>query len=546
MTQEEERFNRFETAKLRVWDLLKDKKIERQEILITTAETILILQDFLALRDSDEVFYYCPVEKMWLKNGEQQIKEISHKINSKFSISDVNEIIAKIKRMKPFNREQLNPGNLLAVKNGVLNTDTDLFEPARMDHYITARLSAKYDPRADCPKIKRFFSEILPEKDKNLLIEAFSYTLHKDYHIHKAFLLLGEGANGKTTALELLESFLGKENVSNVPLQAFEQSQFMSAELFGKRANICADLSGTSLKDLGMLKMLTGNDTVKGERKRCDPFYFKSYAKMFYSMNKLPPIYRDNTHSVWRRIELIEFKRIFTSEEQDPDLGKKLSSDEEMSGFLNLLLENLHNLLERKRFISVRSEAETKIRYKLLSNSSQAFCELLIDIEMNEFVPTAELYEDYRLFCKELNLEVKSKSALMRVLPMNITETFPVRQNKVRGWKNIKVNFDKLEDIKKTYFGDACDAKTTCFPLSPHLGEKYTHSTKDVSFVSHVSQLVLDFLANNGETPTPRDKIISFIVSKESVSVMDANKILDEMHTRGDIFMPLKGTYLKI
>lgn len=546
MIQTKDRLDRFKNARIKIWDLLKDKKIDRQEILITTAETILILTPFIALRDTGEILYYCPLQKMWLKNGEQQIRELSHKINSKFSINDVNEIIAKIKRMKPFDREKLNPKHLLAVQNGVFNMETGLFEPAKPDHYITAKLSAKYEPGIDCPKIKTFLSEILPEKERNLLVEAFSYTLHKDYHIHKAFLLLGEGANGKTTVLELLETFLGRENVSNVPLQAFEQSQFMSAELFGKRANICSDLSNKSLNDLGMLKMLTGNDTVKGERKRCDPFYFKSYAKMFYSMNKLPPIYRDNTHSVWRRIELIEFKRMFSPEEQDPDLNKKLSSDEEMSGFLNLLLENLHNLLERKRFLSVRSETETRIRYKLISNSSQAFCELLIDIEMNEFVPTAELYEDYRLFCKELGLEVKSKSALMRVLPMNITETFPARHKKVRGWKNIKVNFDKLEDIKKTYFSDTCDAKTTCFPLSGHGANSRLIVQEKVSFVSHVSQLILDFLDNNGETPSSRNEIISFISSKKTVSLTDIDKILYELHNRGDIFMPSGGVYLKV
>ena len=68
------------------------------------------------------------------------------------------------------------------------------------------------------------------------------------------------------------EILLGSENVSNIPWQNLAD-RFNKAELFGKLANIFADLPSKSIDDNGMFKALTGEDFITAERKNKDPFF---------------------------------------------------------------------------------------------------------------------------------------------------------------------------------------------------------------------------------------------------------------------------------
>ena len=82
-----------------------------------------------------------------------------------------------------------------------------------------------------------------------------------------AFILVGDGGNGKSPLLSLLTEFLGPENVSSISLQGLVNHKFAAAELYGERANIYDDLSSDALKRSGQFKMATGGDMLKGENK---------------------------------------------------------------------------------------------------------------------------------------------------------------------------------------------------------------------------------------------------------------------------------------
>ena len=76
----------------------------------------------------------------------------------------------------------------------------------------------------------------------------------------KSFMLVGLANTGKSTILSCVqELLLGAENVSNIPLQMLSE-RFQPAELFGKLANIYADLPSKSIDDAGMFKAVTGED----------------------------------------------------------------------------------------------------------------------------------------------------------------------------------------------------------------------------------------------------------------------------------------------
>ncbi len=53
----------------------------------------------------------------------------------------------------------------------------------------------------------KFLIEVFGENQLTALQEALGYTLHKEPLFEKAFMLIGDGANGKSTFLNLLANF---------------------------------------------------------------------------------------------------------------------------------------------------------------------------------------------------------------------------------------------------------------------------------------------------------------------------------------------------
>ena len=105
--------------------------------------------------------------------------------------------------------------------------------------------------------------------------EILGYMLVPINKAQKSFVLVGAPSAGKSTLVYVAQDLLlGKENVSNIAWQSLGE-RFNKAELFGKLANIFADLPSKGIDDNGMFKALTGEDYITAERKNKDPFSFR-------------------------------------------------------------------------------------------------------------------------------------------------------------------------------------------------------------------------------------------------------------------------------
>ena len=86
-----------------------------------------------------------------------------------------------------------------------------------------------------------------------------------------------------------------------------------------------------------MEKAEPNNSAFKGGKELYKrPSKLKPFAKHYLAMNQLPSI-EDDTHGMWRRINVIEFPRTFSEDEMDVELTGKLVA--ELSGIFNWALE---------------------------------------------------------------------------------------------------------------------------------------------------------------------------------------------------------------
>ena len=198
------------------------------------------------------------------------------------------------------------------------------------------QLPVTYDPAATGPNIESFVNSTFPPDAQSLAWESAGVLMVPITWLQKAILLLGEGANGKSTWLALLTRFLGRHNVAAIPLHKLEADKFSVSRLVGKLANICADLPSEHLAGTSTFKALTGGDTLTAEYKFKDSFDLEPFARLVFSANH-PPRSGDGSSAFFRRWVVVPFDRTFAPTDQIPrhELDARLQAPAELSGLLN-------------------------------------------------------------------------------------------------------------------------------------------------------------------------------------------------------------------
>jgi len=419
------------------------------------ARTIMKYKEFKTIIENEELLWYDDQKGVYRENGERIVKKLCELLWTKglvlkylkpiklkkLTTHFVNEVINTIKRRTYVSNSEFDKDPfIINVKNGLLDIRTKELQPHSPNYLSRIQINAEYNPNAKCEKIDKFISEIVPEEYRKLLYQIPAYCLFPDYKYEKAFMLVGSGENGKSTYLNLLRIFLGEENVSQVSLQNLVYNRFAPARLIGKLANIFADIPSTEINSTGIFKMLTGEDTIDVEKKFKDAFAFKNRAKLIFSANELPPV-NDRTWAFWRRWILIEFPYKFDGKERpkDPDILKKLTEKEELSGFLNKIIEEYVNLLQNGFDIEQTELGDIWMRK---SNSVYAFVKDCLERDGNSSIPKEELYKNYVEYCEEMNILPVNKNKFGTLLPREVpvmTVRITYEGKRVWAWKGIKL-----------------------------------------------------------------------------------------------------------
>ena len=173
-----------------------------------------------------------------------------------------------------------------------------------------------------------------------LLYEMIGYCLYRGMPFQKVFMLVGNGANGKSTLLNMITRVLGEENVSHVDLKEIAGNRFGKSELYGKLANIADDCSSSYLEDISVMKRLTGESYTSIEFKGQNSFSAKINTKMIMSYNTIPQM-NDTTDGLTRRLVIIPLNAVFkkNNNNYDPFIGEKLRKIENLEYCVSSLKE---------------------------------------------------------------------------------------------------------------------------------------------------------------------------------------------------------------
>lgn len=295
----------------------------------------------------------------------------------------------------------------IVFKNGVFDLETKELLNYSPNYIIKNKIPHNYNPAAYHELLDKTLNKICCN-DKNLrkvIEEMIGYTLLRRNELGKSFILTGDGANGKSTLLDLIYELLGEDNISSVALKELSD-RFKTFQLDGKLANIGDDISNEYIPDNSTFKKLVTGEKVNVERKGKDPYDFKNYSKLIFSANELPRI-NDLSGGLKRRLIFVPFNAKFSKKDPDydPFIKDKITTADAMEYLLKIALEGLYRILNNNAITSSKVCDDVWEEYEAVNNPVVSFLDEY-DIE-NE--PVNNIFRKYQLWCVESGLKPLSK-----------------------------------------------------------------------------------------------------------------------------------------
>lgn len=423
------------------------------------AESVIKIMEGRVVSFGDNVFMYNNTTGVWddAKTAIGNIAEAVYISNG----ANRSEIFNKISMWSQSDREDWDKirRRYIGVKNGTWDIIDSKFIGHDKEQHLLAIIPVDYNDTATCPAIDKFFVEIVLPDAVPLLYEWAGYCMTDEMFIQQALMLHGKGSNGKSVLIKLLKAFLGDRNTVSIPLHKLMTSNFASAELYGKKANLYADLSADALKDSGVFKVLIAGDQMSGEKKFRDQFNFENCSKQIYSANTIPRT-MDFTDGFFRRWCIIDFPNQFEGDAADTKLIHKLITPTELSGLLNKAIEGLKVLHTNQKFSMNRTTDGIRLMYLRLSDSVAAFSQECVEQDPDGYkLPKEQWVEYYFEYCRKSNIVAVSQDLFFKLFPKMVKlqeRKLNIDGERERVWVGIKFKENvKTVNISNTNLNQA-------------------------------------------------------------------------------------------
>ena len=395
----------------------------------TTAATSIITKSKLGMTCTEPDIYRFDGQ-IYRNDGDRKIDlTICRVAKDLIRGKDVQEVVRRVKN-ELLEDPVVFDGNpyLLGVKNGVVDLSTGEFRDYQPDDLITYQLDVTCDPTARCPRFVKFLEEIQPDvTDRLTLVDWFPATAIRKPLPYVLFLL-GLGRNGKGVYERLVKRFFGAAAFRDMALAEVSKNNFAASAFYKKLGWIATEQSGKKKATIGtdFIKLVTGAGSIDADRKNLSRIQFEAYFQAIVDTNAMPKI--EDTSIGWMERfckQDLPFHYVSNPDpnnplerKKDPHLYNKLTTDDELSGILNLLIWRAREVCETET-ITKRPAAELFNEYSQQSASVSTFCDKFLEYEeglTEPNIPTIDIYQAYKKWCSYLVGEVVDEAYFGRYL----------------------------------------------------------------------------------------------------------------------------------
>jgi P4 family phage/plasmid primase-like protien len=329
---------------------------------------------------------------------EMHRNEFLRKVKTLGSVSAVREAELFVDGIKG----RLNCGN------GVLDLRSGELGPHHPSFGFKYVLPYAYTPDLSSELFLDWLATVTEERYELMesILDVMAYMLWPEYDDHLFVYLTGEGSNGKSTLIHILQRIVGDGNYSALSTLQLTTNRFAPAQLEGKLVNLSEESSGDSinLSEMDILKNLSAGGEITVERKGVDGFNLKNQAKLIFSANKTPR-FQDQGHAVTRRLLALPFD--YTITRPDPRVESALLA--EVPAIVSMLVRRIQENIRRHggRFVVARGGlAAAEAQRKVLTSGNSVVewakecVESSVDLPESKYIVISEAYAHYSNWCE--------------------------------------------------------------------------------------------------------------------------------------------------
>jgi P4 family phage/plasmid primase-like protien len=339
----------------------------------------------------------------------------------------------------------------LCTPNGIVDLATGVLRDADPLMDYNTMQTAVAPAKTATPKWEEFLKLVITDEDRIFYIqELLGVALIGEVRWHVLPVLVGVGANGKSTLLDVAGKVLGsyaKTMPENFLLDSNSvQHSTEIANLRGVRMAIASETRPDGKFNESRVKMLTGGDIISARKMYKDFFDFKPSHTLFLALNHLPSV-KSGGSGFWRRLRKIDFNY------QVPDALQKqgLADDifnEEGPGVLAWMIEGAKRVLAQ----GLTEPGSVKLattEYRFEEDHISKYIEDCVVQNALASVNSSDLLASYKQWCQTEGEIPLAMTPLIRELRMRLPMS-PIRgANGRRAYSGIylyRLEFGKDDD----------------------------------------------------------------------------------------------------
>ena len=397
-------------------------------------------------------------------------------------------IYTEAKQELRVNPEQVDPPNVLNLKNGVLELEwgkydfTEKFYSHDPGNYykFTYVTDVAYDPAAD-PTYCDQLLEAIPEQYRDIMLKNMAASLNlgevrkrASDHV-RSIILWGHGSNGKDALRASLSNIFSERYLTSITLSHFQAADrsgrgFTIVPLLNSKLNWSSENKGKlNIDQIETLKNVLTGDPVMVERKMIDQDKLRSQAVFIFNTNHEPNI-KGYDEAVRRRLTVVKMDKTFKKNPKKPNELKanpNFTDPEWLAEYvspslLNVLLYKLHDLVKNGCDYSPAAELMGEV-----AEQSDHFLQFAHEVGLKEdpdgwvsapylFQKLREWYADIGIVQNSLKTVTSENKMEDRYINFSkfdevITEK-PALTNRVKQSFNVKKKRERLEGKLTTIF----------------------------------------------------------------------------------------------
>ena len=412
------------------------------------------------IRDTDAIYVHFG-KLIWYINNEYTMDEdLMHNrlIEITFGHNTLEstrrEIMLRLRRLvdnislSP-NHIIMDDGKLYNVYTGEILENTDEIKAVYKYRY-------NYDEDAKGGNVEDFINFLSTDRNKEYhedvkqqIFEMVGCAIAPNVIFQKAFFLKGDGANGKSVLLKLIQQLVGVY-CTDVNLKEFKNI-FSLETLVRGTCNIVDDLGNQRLEDTDIFKQVVGGGTVTVQAKNRDPYQTKSVSTLIIAANDYPKL-GESSLAIERRLVFIELNNVV--EKINLNLINELCDNKEgMTWLFTNSLRAYKEAYNRGHLTITNNYMQIMAAYKVLNDNVLEFLiETFMDKSLLKFSDDGEitnsnyedidvdgksfneLYELYKLWCFDKGLKLPvSNITFSKKLRYYLGKYYYIRHTKVNG-----------------------------------------------------------------------------------------------------------------